>query len=118
MPERDNGSFSHWTETKEVPKRGELYFLWHPGTEDIFSGYGLVAKEGFKDYLVGLLMVDRPRRADAEWLKEVEATFGEYQLVAMTAAGERGIACQMRIEPESLPHLRRFPGGKAAANRR
>jgi hypothetical protein len=45
----------------------------------------------------------------------VEATFGEYELIAMTPAGERGIACQMQIEPESLPHLRRFPGEKAAA---
>jgi len=33
----------------------------------------------------------------------------------MTPAGERGIACQMQIEPHSLPHLRRFPGGKTAA---
>jgi hypothetical protein len=31
------------------------------------------------------------------------------------SAGERGIACQMQIEPESLPHLCRFPGDKAVA---
>jgi hypothetical protein len=60
-------------------------------------------------------MVDRPWPADPEWLAEVEATFGECHLVPMTPAGERGIACQMQIEPDSLPHLRRFPGEKTAA---
>jgi hypothetical protein len=117
MHEHDQGCFSPWAETKEIPERGELYFLWHPGTEDVSSGYGLVAKEGFKDHLVGILMVDRPRPVDPEWLKEVEATFGEYHLVAMTAAGERGIGCQMQIEPDSLPHLRQYPGEKATAIR-
>jgi len=100
---------------KETIGKGELFFLWHPGTEQIFSGYGLTVRRESKEFLVGLLMVDRPKPVDPEWLKEVEATFGEYHLVAMTAAGERGIACQMQIEPESLPYLRRFPGGKAAA---
>jgi len=33
----------------------------------------------------------------------------------MTPAGERGIVCQMQIEPGSLPYLRRFSGEKAAA---
>jgi len=28
---------------------------------------------------------------------------------------ERGIACQLQIEPESLSHLRQYPGEKAAA---
>lgn len=60
-------------------------------------------------------MVDRPKPADPEWLEEVEATFGECHLVAMTATGERGIACQMQIEPESLPYLRQYPGEKATA---
>jgi len=100
---------------KETIGKGELLFLWHPGTEQIFSGYGLTMQSGSNEFLAGLLMVDRPRPADPEWLAEVEATFGECHLVAMTAAGERGIACQMQIEPESLPHLRRFPGEKAAA---
>ncbi|MDH4187200.1 MAG: hypothetical protein OEV08_09390 [Nitrospira sp.] len=72
-------------------------------------------RPGSKEFLVGLLMVDRPKPADPEWLSEVEATFGEYHLVAMTATGERGIACQMQIEPENLPYLRRYPGEKAAA---
>jgi hypothetical protein len=100
---------------KETIGRGDLFFLWHPGTEQIFSGYGLAMRPGSNELLAGLLMVDRPRPADPEWLAEVEATFGECRLVAMTPAGERGIACQMQIEPDSLPHLRRFPGEKTAA---
>lgn len=100
---------------KETIGKGELFFLWHPGTEQIFSGYGLTMRPESKEFLAGVLMVDRPRPAEPEWLKEVGATFGEYQLAAMTAAGERGIVCQMQIEPESLPYLRRFPGQKASA---
>jgi hypothetical protein len=100
---------------KETIERGTLFFLWHPGTEQIFSGYGLAMRPGSNELLSGLLMVDRPRPADPQWLTEVEATFGECHLVAMTPAGERGIACQMQIEPDSLPHLRRFPGEKTAA---
>jgi len=72
-------------------------------------------RPGSDDLLAGLLMVDRPRPADPGWLAEVEATFGECHLVPMTPAGERGIACQMQIEPDSLSHLRRFPGEKTAA---
>jgi hypothetical protein len=79
--------------------------------------YGLTMQPGAEELLVGLLMVDRPRPADPEWLAEVEATFEEYELVAMTPTGERGIACRMRIEPESLPHLRRSPGEKGASTR-
>jgi hypothetical protein len=33
----------------------------------------------------------------------------------MTAAGERGLACQMRIEDGSIPHLRRFPSKMSEA---
>jgi hypothetical protein len=100
---------------KETIGRGELLFLSHSGTEEVFSGYGLTMQPRTEELLVGLLMVDRPHQADPEWLAEVEATFGEYELIPMTPTGERGIACQMQIEPESLPHLRRFPGEKAAA---
>ncbi len=100
---------------KETIERGALFFLWHPGTEQTFSGYGLAMQPGSDEFLVGLLMVDRPQPADPEWLKEAEATFGECQLAAMTATGERGIACQMQIEPTSLPYLRRYPDEKAAA---
>jgi len=100
---------------KETIGQGKLFFLWHPGTEEIFSGYGLAMQPGSNEFLVGLLMVDRPLPADPEWLQEVETTFGECQLVMMTAAGERGIACQMQIEPESLLYLRQYPGEKVVA---
>jgi hypothetical protein len=100
---------------KEAIGRGELYFLWHPATPDTFSGYGLTTHPGSKELLVGLLMVDRPQPVDPDWLDQVEATFGEYELVAMTASGERGIACHMQIEPDSQPYLRQLPLDKAAA---
>ena len=61
-----------------------------PGTEEIFSGYGLATQAGSAEILVDLLMVDRSYPADLQWLAEVEATFGECQLVAMTPAGGRG----------------------------
>ena len=115
MRERDHGLYTTPKEAKEIPQRGELYFLWHSGTEDVYSGYGLVVREGFKDYLFGILMIDRPRPADPEWLNEVEETYGQVQLVPMTASGERGIVCQMWIEPDSLPHLRQYPGAQATA---
>jgi len=99
---------------KEIIGRGELLFLCHPGSEDTFSGYGLTAEPGARDILVGLLMIDRPRPADPKWIQQVENAFGERQLVPMTAGGERGIACRMQIEPESLPHLRQFSTEKAA----
>ena len=100
---------------KEIVGKGELFFLSHPGTEDFFSGYGLTVQPGSRDLLIGLLMIDRPKPADPRWLKRVENAFGESQLVPITAAGERGIACQMQMEPESLPHLRQFSTEKAAA---
>ena len=43
---------------------------------------------GTEELLVGLLMIDRPRSADPEWLAEVEATFGECELIAMTPVGQ------------------------------
>jgi hypothetical protein len=100
---------------KERIERGQLYFLHHPHTQDTFSGYGLTLREGYKDFLVGLLMVDRPQPVDPAWLAEVEETFGAYQLTAMTKTGERGITCQMVIEPDSQASLRSFPTQKAAA---
>jgi hypothetical protein len=102
---------------RETIGRGDLFFLWHPAIDKLFSGYGLTIQPGKNEFLVGLLMVDRPRPADPQWLAEVEATFGECHLVPMTATGERGIVCQMQIEPESLPHLRRFPDEDAAVLR-
>lgn len=100
---------------KEIIRRGELFFLWHPETEGIISGYGLTLQAGRKDLLAGLLMVDRPKPVDPEWLREIEMTFGDYQLAVMTASGERGIACQMQIKPDSLPYLRQFPADEKSA---
>lgn len=94
---------------KEKIGKGELYFLRHPETEGIIAGYGLTMRDGRKDLLVGLVMVDRPKPVDPEWLHEIEVTFGEYQLAFMTASGERGISCQIQVEPESLPYLCQFP---------
>jgi hypothetical protein len=72
---------------RETIGRGKLFFLAHPGTEETFSSYGLTMQPGAEELLVGLLMIDRPRPADPEWLAEVEATFGECELVAMTPVG-------------------------------
>jgi hypothetical protein len=90
---------------QEIIQRGDLFFLGHPGKEEIFSGYGLAIQAGRKDVLVGLLMIDRPNPADPIWLKRVEETFGEYQLVPMTETDERGILCRMQFEPNSIPYL-------------
>ena len=100
---------------KETIGKGELFFLSHPETNDIFSGYGLTMAEDSKVHLVGVLMVDRPHPVNPEWLDEVETTYGRYNLVPMTACGERGILCQMHIEPDSIPYLGRFPGEKSSA---
>ena len=100
---------------KEIINQGELFFLWHPGTDDTFSAYGLTMYPGVPDILSGLLVIDRPTPADPEWLKDVKATFGPLHLVPMTETGERGLLCQMTIAPESLPHLRQIPGEKMAA---
>ncbi|UCC54551.1 MAG: hypothetical protein JSV68_11405 [Anaerolineaceae bacterium] len=100
---------------KEKIQNGELFFLWHPGSADTFSGYGLTLQEGSDEVLVGLLMVDRPNPVDPRWLEKVETTFGAYQLTQMTSSGERGILCQMRIDPESRSHLRQPPLENAPA---
>lgn len=86
-------------------KPPELRYLWHPGTESIFSGYGLAIAP---NHLVGILMIDRPKKADPQWLKEIEETFGEYLLTGMTKGGERGIACQMLIDSDSTQYLKPF----------
>lgn len=88
--------------------RGDLLCLYHPDTLDIFSGYGLVMQEDWPGHLVGLLMVDRPYPADPTWLARIRDAYGECSLASMTATGERGLVCQMFIEPDSLNHLRYF----------
>jgi hypothetical protein len=50
--------------TKETTGKGDIFFLWHPGTERIFSGYGLAMRPGGNELLAGPLMVDRPRPAE------------------------------------------------------
>ncbi len=60
-------------------------------------------------------MVDRPHPVDPKWLNMVEDVFGEYQLVPMTATGEQGIVCRMRIDPDNLVHLRQLPAGRGSA---
>jgi len=105
-------------EAREAPQRGDLYYLWHPGTEDVFSGYGLVVEDGKRNRLVGLLLVDRPVRVDPAWLASVKATFGRYELRPMTATGQRGILCEMLIGEENEPLLRQFAGEKSSAIQR
>lgn len=87
------------------PHDRELHFLWHPGTRDVFSGYGLTVRPA---HLVGVVMVDRPTVADPAWLAEIAETFGAYELVPMTESGERGIVCQMEIAIESMSYLKGF----------
>jgi hypothetical protein len=77
----------------ELPQRGELLCLYHPA-----------------GYIVGLLMVDRPFPAPEAWLQTVQETYGECELLPMTASGERGLLCQMQVEEGSLSHLYSFPG--------
>lgn len=80
-----------------------LVFLWHPGTREMFSGYGLRIAPL---HLIGVVMIDRPSPAAPHWLEDIQQTFGAYQLVSMTEDGSRGIVCQMRIVEESRVHLR------------
>ncbi len=97
MPER--------TPKKESLERGSLLYLTHPDKQ-LFSGYGITRETNRKDSLVGLLMVDRPHPANPVWLQSVSETFGSFELYPMTAAGERGMGCQMHIQPDSVKHLK------------
>ena len=74
-------------EFKEIVNRGDLFFLDHPGTEGIFSGYGIALKYGRKDLLAGLLMVDRPNPVDPTWLRQVEESFGPTNSETLHAVG-------------------------------
>ena len=103
----------HLPESQERPRRGDLLFLSHPTAPDTFSGYGLVSQEGRRDHLVGLLMVDRPQPVDPGWLATLEEIYGGYQLLPMTATGEQGILCQMRVARGGLHHLRPSLDSKA-----
>lgn len=85
-------------------KQGDLLFLMHPGNIR-FSGFGLVADDGRPDHLVGLIMVDRPRPVSKTWLARIALHFGAFQLFTMSSSGERGLACQMWIEAESMAYI-------------
>src|SRR5690349_8812200 len=95
--------------TSSMIKKGELFFLLHPGEVE-FSGYGLTVERGSNSPLVGVMMVDRPQLASSGWLSRVQKQFGRYQLVSMTKTGERGITCQMWISEESFVHVRQLSG--------
>jgi hypothetical protein len=57
---------------KKLVGRVELFFLSHPGREEIFSGFGLTVEEGSKENPIGILMVNRPRSVDQEWLNRIK----------------------------------------------
>ena len=97
--------------SKETIRRGDLFYLTHPGGDSVFSGYGVAMESGSKQHLIGILMVDRPNPADPAWLHQIAETFGECELVPMTATGDRGLVCQMVVEDESLEHLKQYPFG-------
>ena len=80
-----------------------LYYLSHEN-KNVFSGYGIPIKEN-KKYLVGLLLVDKPKKADEEWLNSIYEQFGELTLMVMTNKGERGIFCQMDIKDNSTDKI-------------
>jgi hypothetical protein len=93
------------TPSRVIPiTRKKLIYLMHPDKENVFSGYGLPLEDRY--HLVGFLMIDWPYPADEEWLYRVGQEFGEFHLAYMTRAGERGIACQMKIDRESRKFLR------------
>jgi len=87
----------------QAPLGVGVHYLWHPGTRDRFSGYGLFVAPG---RLVGIIMDDRPTVADPTWLAEIERTFGRYQLAAMTPTGERGMVGPMEVAEGSRQYLR------------
>jgi hypothetical protein len=60
-------------------------------------------------------MVDRPQPVDPQWLEDVKLVYGDYELVPMTAGGDRGIVCQMYVAQESVPYLKQFESPKTAA---
>src|SRR3990172_4192973 len=100
-PAGKRGEPTNGREAREPPQRGDLHYLCHPGTEDIFSGYGLVVEDGKRNRLIGLLLVDRPAPVDPAWLASVKATFGGYELHPMTATGERGVLFEMLVDQKN-----------------
>jgi len=99
---------------KEPIGKGELLYLCHPDDENNIFGYGLTMEPNNPGYLVGMVNVDRTQPVSAGWLKAIGELYGGYHLFPMTADGQRGIACKLQIEAESLPYLRRLPLSKPA----
>ena len=94
--------------------QGELYYIIQPGIEDIvIFGYGLTVEPYRKDLLAGLLVIDRPFPADPAWLQMVANLYGECRLAPVTDDGDRGLVCQMQIEPDSLAYVRQIPADKS-----
>ena len=89
-------------------RRNDVMFLWHPGGEHLFSGFGLPTAAPRMDLLVGLLLIDRPVPAPKRWLNRVKETFGDYALYPMSLTHERGIACCLRVEEASLLYVRKL----------
>lgn len=81
-------------------EKKKLHYLTH-NDKNVFSGYGIPIKND-KKYLVGLLMIDRPEKADEEWLKLIYEQFQELTLMVMSSKGDRGMFCQMEINDNSL----------------
>lgn len=81
-----------------------LIYLTHPDREEAYSGFGLPLEN--KYHLVGLLLIDRPYRADDEWLHKVREEFGQFHLDYMTPSGERAMACRMKIDADSRQFLK------------
>jgi len=73
----------------------------------------LTTGSGSKANLVGLLMVDRPYPVETAWLRQVENSFGGYQLVPISVTGERGIVCRMQIDPDGISYLIKHPFEKS-----
>jgi hypothetical protein len=98
-----NAAVNSSSEVIPIGKKN-LIHLMHPDKEDVFSGYGLPLEDRY--HLVGLLMIDRPYRADEEWLEKVREEFGDFHLAYMTSSGERGMLCNMTIEEDSRKFLK------------
>ncbi len=93
----------------------KLLYLWYRGPKVIISGYGITLEHENPGSLVGLLAFDGPNPADEVWLRNIEETFGECQLVLMTRSGLRSLACQMEVDPSSVQYLGSDPSMGSAA---
>lgn len=86
----------------------QLYCLWHDGQPSHCAGVGLPINPGQAAWLVGLFSVSGPYAPTGDWFELVQGWFGGYETHPMDENGRLGIACQMYIEPESRPQLKRL----------